>query len=181
MSSSKRRSRSQADLLDPILVLAIQQTSYRLSRQNGFRRSEFADLQQALFQGLAERSRSFRPNRGSWRGFALTVIGNLAKSIRRSRLAVRRSPLLERPIRGNWSSDRRRPNLDLDPDAEDRRLDLAVALAELPPKLRALADCLCEGNVSAAARRLGLSRRSARDQLGRLRRRFEEVGLQNYC
>jgi hypothetical protein len=52
----------------------------------------------------------------------------------------------------------------------DREIDLADAFAGLPDELRSLADVLdaCDGNLSEAARSLGLTRKKARLMLERL-------------
>jgi hypothetical protein len=168
------------DVLDPVVVRLITAAAARLSRQPGFSRSDRADLEHALLERLLARRRFFNPRRGSWRAFAATVIDRQAESIRRDRFALRRDPRRESTAWSDWSDDRRLPKANPGPADQDLRTDVAAVVAGLPPKLRELAERLCHEPLAAAARSLGIPRRTARDRLRRIRLRFEEAGLAIY-
>lgn len=184
MPSSNRRGQKAhtADLLDPVVIKIIRSQARRVCRHPGFNISDLPDVEQTLMMGLAARRPFFRPRRGAWRAFAKTVVGNLAASLRSSRLALCRSPGRESESRGDWSADRRRPNLETGlPGDTDLRIDLSKVLGGLPPNLQSLAALLGQCSLATAARRLGIPRRTARDRLRRLRECFDRAGLREYC
>ena len=170
-----------ADPLDPVVIKLLARAAARLSRQPGFTPADRADLEQALRERLLIRRRAFDPRRGSWRAFAATVIARQAESLRRDRHALKRDPRRESAARSDWGDDRRLPRADPGPADLDLAMDVAAAVAGLPPKLRELADRLAHEPLAAAARTLGIPRRTARDRLRRIRQRFERAGLAIYC
>ncbi len=179
-SSNPASTRPTANPLDPVVVKVVTRTAARLSRETGFDPADRPDLEQALMERLLARRRAFDPRRGSWRAFAATIIDRQAESIRRERFALKRDPRRESAAWSDWSDDRRLPKADPGPADHDLRMDVATVVAGLPPKLRELADRLCHEPLAAAARSLGIPRRTARDRFRRIRVRFEGAGLAVY-
>jgi RNA polymerase sigma factor (sigma-70 family) len=171
---------SATDPLDPVVVKLLTKAATQLSRQAPFSRADQPDLQQALLERLLARRKSFDPRRGTWRSFAATVIDRQADSLCRDRFALKRDPRRESDAWADWDDGRRLPGANPGPADHDLRMDVAAVVAGLPPKLRELADRLCHEPLAAAARSLGIPRRTARDRFRRIRLRFEEAGLAIY-
>jgi DNA-directed RNA polymerase specialized sigma24 family protein len=134
------------------------------------------DAAQYLTAALLARLPAFDPARAPLAAFAAVVVTHAAADLRRfARAGKRAAPPLE-PLDG--ATEPAVP--DPGPGRVDLAGDVAVALARLPPDLRAVAEALKAGTVAAAARALGVSRAQVYGRLGEIRGHFERAGLAAY-
>ncbi len=168
-----------SDDIDPDLRALVASQARQLAHRFEFLRQDRDDLEQELLLRLVRALPKFDARRGARKAFAQTVVARAAASLIRDRQVPQRHPRCTRPLAA--------PGTVLDPDSEDRTeaavdpsLDVAAVLADLPAAERRLAEHLQEGNVTEAARRLGLARSTVVCRVRRLRERFERAGLAPY-
>ncbi len=156
------------------------------------------DFEQELTRRLLERLPAYDPARGDWKAFITTVVERATASMHRDRRAAKRGPgtlislsevidsceggviLLADALTPRDRAARR--GLDTWPEQElvQLRADVTEVVAELPPKLRQLAQQLKSKSLAAVARELGIPRTTLREWVREIRIRFEQRGLRNY-
>jgi RNA polymerase sigma factor (sigma-70 family) len=177
------------DPLDDFARDLIRKKAARLVGRAGLTRSDREDLEQELALRLLQRWPAFRPDKGRRATFVRLVVDHAAADLVRRRRAKKRGPArlasldalartrddglaeLARALGGTPGPEGR----------EDLRIDVAGALARLPPDLRAAAEALMAWSFAEAARQLGLAPSTLRDRARRVREVFEQAGLQDYC
>lgn len=164
----------------------------RLSRRNGFNRSDEADIRQQLTLHLVQRARTFDESRGPWEVFVSYILDKQCISLWRQRLAARRSPRREQFSLNELVRDgdgRGAERHEITPEASfdsQRRMELALVLKEirqaLPSELhRQVMDALGRGGTTNwIAGELGISRRKVDRCIAELRRIFEDASLQMF-
>jgi DNA-directed RNA polymerase specialized sigma24 family protein len=161
------------DPIDPTVAAIIPNKAYRMIGLAGLRPQDRADIEQELaFEVLAHRDR-FDPARGTWPAFARRLVERFGNNLVRFRRAAKRDGGPHAPL----------PDEVLSPGGGDtggRALDVAEALAALPPRLRAVAELLMTQNVTDAAEALGVSRSTVYARLRELRGRTEFAVLEEY-
>lgn len=184
--------------LDEFVVRVTRKYVRRLVGRGGFTATDREDLEQQILLEALRRLRQFDPARGKRESFVARIVETTASTL----LLRRRAPCRDwrrcaslhdrvpdadgrsveiwrtleqdvgRAARGVSSADRA--------DREDLRVDVAAAVATLPPELRRLCAALACGTVGGAARASGIPRRTARGRTDRIRAHFERCGLGEY-
>lgn len=155
-----------------------------LAGQCGFSRSDGDDIEQSLLLGLMERWPKFNPEECSPKEFISWAIGRgVADLIRDQQRRHEFEPTETQPIERLLSDDAVSipascveddpvPHLDL-------KIDLETILATLPPEIEQVGRLLMSGNISQAARELGISRRTVRDRVQKLREALQAAGYEH--
>jgi RNA polymerase sigma factor (sigma-70 family) len=169
----------------------------QLIRRPGFSRSDEGDVEQDLILHVLKKVQQFDPSRGSINTFVARVVNSAAAMLVRERGRNKRSPgedveirslemMIEQPEGPTalWATisiadlQRRTGGASLS-DAELYELveGVASAIASLPPDLQQVCHSLSERNRSESERALGLSRRSMKSAMDRIRQHFTRAGL----
>jgi len=173
-----------ADILQgPFARTLINSFARRLARTHRFTDMDDDDLRQELRVRLWQALARFDPGHGHENKYVTAVLARAAAGLIRERNAKKRDPTRVRSF--SWTWDRRLDGgAHADRRADEARADLAIDLTEfltlLPADLRALAERLMVQTLAAAARDLEVPRSSLRRRVERLRRRFEDEGLDIY-
>lgn len=186
--------------VDPYAVQLIKTKARLLVGQVGFTESDCDDLEQELLRDLLERLPKYNPDRGRRSTFIACVVNRKVAKLIRHRKQQRRDyrrngrsldDLIENPQGGcvRLGESVSQDDYDLrmgtysqpEVDRLDMRLDISMAIAELPPHLHDLVELLRTHSIAAAARELGIPRSTLYGSgLARLREVFEDRGLREY-
>jgi RNA polymerase sigma factor (sigma-70 family) len=138
-----------------------------------------ADLTQELTLRLLAGLRRFDPSHPP-NAYVATILERAADMLVRSRLAAKRDRI-PTSLNAEGAAEPSDPFAKGEAEQADRDIDVAEALAALPPEMRSLAELLMRSqNVSEAARRQGVARSSLVRQVERLRKHLEDGGLEVY-
>lgn len=161
----------------------------------GFTHDDYEDLQQEMLLDLLMRLPKFDPSKASYNTFVARIVDRKISNLIRDRGRQKRDHRcqvrpLDEEVEGEADITREemlsQDDVDLRTGRHDRpeleriemRLDVARALADLPPDLKALAERLLSQSVTEAARDLGVPRSTLYGSgIARLRKIFEEAGL----
>ena len=186
--------------LDAYAIQLIRCKVAKLIRGPEFGTEEREELERELAIHLVCALPQFDPQRAQLRTFVTRVVDHKATDWIRTRKAVKRGGgetrhvPLDEPM-GERTDNPTNPSESLDEEhylrvtgrlampgemIRDLSIDLERALAELPPRLAALARELMSGNVSEASRRMGKPRSTINDDVRRLRTFLEDRGLRDY-
>ncbi len=136
------------------------------------------DVEQDLVVHLQDRQRRFDPQRGDWSAFVQRVLTHCVANLLRRRYAAKRDPRRLRSLRGGIDCI---PDPKQDPEDRDRELDMAEALAQLPPEGRDLAQRLLEEvSLSEVAQQRRVPRTTLQTEKRRLLLRLAQSGLRGY-
>jgi RNA polymerase sigma factor (sigma-70 family) len=177
--------------LSPQAWRSVRRKARQLIGRAGFRAFDREDIEQELALRLWEGLRNFDPEAGSPGAFVATVLARAAHSLLRRRNSRKRgkghvhcSLATEyEDSEGNLTGDQTdlvlcgadRPH-EL---AFDLAHDVAVVLAQLPPRLRELAEDLKHQSVAQIARRAGVSRSTIYGRIAELRAAFADAERKN--
>jgi RNA polymerase sigma factor (sigma-70 family) len=165
--------------LAPGEVEVIQRKARSMVRRGLVPRGDLEDVRQDLAAALLAARAGFDPEVGGREAFARVVVRRAGSKIVRARRAAKRDPARVRPLED--PATRAAP---ADPDASQRRTDLALDVGELlrrlPENLRAVARLLERVSVTEAARVLGVPRTTLNDRIRVLREAFDRAGLRVY-
>jgi len=166
----------------------------------GFTKSDVDDLMQEMTLDLLERLPKFDPNKAAQSTFVARVIERKISKILRHRMQEKRDfrreacSLNEEVPDGKGGTVERSQTLTQDahdlrvgrhdrPEAErvDMHLDVSLAISELPPDLKPLAESLLTHSIAEVAREFGMPRSTVYETgIARLREIFEDKGLGEY-
>jgi RNA polymerase sigma factor (sigma-70 family) len=166
------------------------EVSQYCGHQKAFPEDEREDvIQQLVIRWISERD-AWDPDRGKRESFMRTVVRNDLRDLIEERQAEKRCALGHaKSLHGPADDDPDGPPLEeLLPDekadhadATELRADLVRALAKLTDRQRRILNLLLdELDVTAIAKRLGLSRSTVHDDRTRIRQLFERHGLRAY-
>jgi hypothetical protein len=160
--------------LDPAEAELIRIKARVLARRGLIPRGDAADAEQDLALALLAARAGFDPARGGTAAFARTVVARAAFKVARGRLTAKRHAGREVPLAA--------PAELVDPAGDPTgraavAADVAAVVAALPPDLRAVAEALKAGTLTAAARALGASRATLYPRIREIRTWFERAGL----
>ena len=158
---------------DPAIAALIRAKAVCLVGRAGFQRQDFEDLVHDLVVALLDHRDRYDPARGAWTPFVSAVVNQTGGKLLRDRRVQKR----DYRRRQRWDEAavadqiaRRRHRAQ---DVTELLLDVADLLSTLPPELRAVADCLQQGQtIAAAARMLGVRRTTLYGRLRQLRERL---------
>jgi RNA polymerase sigma factor (sigma-70 family) len=139
----------------------------------GLTRDDHDDLVQELALRLWKSSRRFDPAQAHWKSFVTAVVERHVIQILRDRAALKRDGGPCEPLAAEGGPADRAS----DPARTELALDVAAVLDGLPEDLPDLAGRLMTQSLSEAARDLGVARSSLQRRIGRIRRLFEDAGL----
>ena len=150
----------------------------------GFTESDTDDIEQSLIVGLLERWPKFNPKECSAKEFISWAIGRaVADQIREQQRRHEFEPTENEPIEQLYGDKGQLlPSSCMHADHVpqiDRSIDLEQVLASLPPEIQAVGELLMTGNITNAARELGISRRTVRDRMEKLRIALEAAGYEH--
>lgn len=150
----------------------------------GFSETDVDDIEQSLIVGLLERWPKFNPKECSAKEFISWAIGRtVADQIREQQRRHEFEPTETEPIEQLFDDEEQPlPSSGLYEDHVphiDRSIDLAQILTSLPPEIQAVGELLMSGNITNAARELGISRRTVRDRMQKLRLALEAAGYEH--
>lgn len=177
----------------------IRQKAKQLVGHFGLTKSDREDLEQELKLALLERFDRFDPETANWEAFTTMIVDHRIASIIDERWAGKREfrhnvvslatqvpdadgeqVELAQQI-GDTHQERVTGVAAPDPtEAVELAHDLDVVCAKLPPDLRELAERLKYESVAQIARDMGISRRTLRDRIAKLREYFAADDLQEY-
>jgi RNA polymerase sigma factor (sigma-70 family) len=177
----------------------IRQKAKQLVGHFGLMKSDREDIEQELKLALLERFDRFNPNTANWEAFTTMIVDHRIASLIDERWAEKREFChnvvslatqvpdtdgeqveLAQQIGGKHQERVTGVSLS-DPIAEvELAHDLDVVCAKLPPDLRELVERLKYEPVAQIARDMGVSRRTLRDRVSKLRAHFEADDLQEY-
>ena len=181
--------------MDPYAAKTVKFRARQLLGKACFSASDREDLEQELSFDLLRRSHRYDPERAGRRTFTDRVVQRHAATILDERFAPTRDVRRESFSLNELVIDdegmgvvERIATLDAQVNRDGRsledlhhlRMDIETVSATLPPRLRALAECLKTESVTDAARARGLSRRQTYRLIEKIRRRFTEAGLRDY-
>ncbi|HEY8506670.1 MAG TPA: sigma-70 family RNA polymerase sigma factor [Gemmataceae bacterium] len=188
---SEQPERADFDALTRELIRSI---AWRMVGRAGLSAADVEDLEQELVLRLLQRISAYRPGRGKRAAFVTTVLRHLSSNLLRDRGAGRRdyrrharatgehgaAATFGEGVEDTAPAARRGRCRRGAEELADLVADLGDVLAGLPPDLRELAERLKVESVAGAARALGIARTTVYTSLRRLRKHFEQVGLQHY-
>jgi hypothetical protein len=157
---------------DAALADVVRRKARQLVGKTGLTAQDLPDLEGDLALDLVARMADYDPARADRDRFVRMVIARAAAKLLRHRRAARRDTRRVVPL----ESDPVDPASDVSP----LRLDVADAVAALPPELRAVAVRLARAPVAAVARQCGVSRDTIYSRVRAIRRHFEGRGLRDY-
>lgn len=185
--------------IDPATRRFIRSKVRKLVGRHGFTRSDRDDLEQELLLRLLKCLPQFDPDQGCNAAFDVMVVQRSVANIVRERKAAkrdyRRVTSLNVVIADNGDGgptelgdtiarreqDARRCRAPRRPEELAQLVgDMAEIIGQLPTDLRELAEALKTQSVAEIARQKGVARTTLYGDIGKLRRRFEDVGLKDY-
>jgi RNA polymerase sigma-70 factor (ECF subfamily) len=161
----------------------IKHKARRLIGRYGFTRSDYEDIQQELKLHVLQRMRHFDPRRGSMTTFLNRIVENKLASVIRHRTATKRHCCRVTSLDDMRASrgDVELADFAVAESPRDLATDLTGAIDKLEPDDRRLANLLMNGTLLEAARRLGITRASARRRVAVLRELFTDAGIDEYA
>lgn len=185
--------------LDEFAMRLVRCTARQLVGKAGFTASDREDIEQDLALDLLAHLPHFDPRRASAEAFATHIVRNAVRTLLRRRCAERRDwrrcrtsldadvAASDGPVLGLCEAlvaeafFRRTGRTDeTAPGRQDLRLDLAGAVAGLPPGLRRIAVGLARGNPTDVSRSAGIGRDAVYAAIREIRTRFAAAGLLAY-
>lgn len=182
--------------LDQFALDVIRNKVQRVCRRSGALRSEAEDLEQELFLKLRAAVPDADHRKGSVHGLIVRTVDNFLKNFLRDRFAQKRdprrtvslqdrtAPVYQHPAerdahRGKRSAEDQFGRTKTR-DQWDLRIDLHTLLEALSENNRDIAERLQFVSKKESAEQLGMPRTTFNDQVRKLRRPFEDAGLQDY-
>jgi DNA-directed RNA polymerase specialized sigma24 family protein len=136
----------------------------------GFTRDDADDIEQELALRAHLATPAYDPDRGTASAFFGRVLTNAARNLANAAARQKRDRRRVTP----FDAVALRTTVDADAGF---RLDVADALASLPPTDRAVADLLVDDTVAGASRSLGMTRGQVRSARARIARRLTAAGV----
>jgi RNA polymerase sigma-70 factor, ECF subfamily len=147
---------------------AIRQKAKQLAGRSGFSLSEQEDIEQELRLHLLRRLSKFDPHVAPWNVFVRTLVERHTATL----VAQRRTRIR--------ATDNVQPCVASQEASLDIVLDTETVLAELPCRARELCERLKNDTVAEVARQMGVPRSTLRDDIARLRKHFQTMGLTHF-
>jgi RNA polymerase sigma-70 factor (ECF subfamily) len=184
--------------IDPDVRRIVRRKVREISSRRALGAEDRQDLEQELIRHVLRRLPAFEPARGHLRAFVKRVVERHATNLERDLRAAKRGPgvlasldaqaqgadgrpvPLAETIAGRQQDARLGRSARPEAEQAELALDVAAAVAGLPPDLLAVAEALKRGSVTAAAAELGLPRTTLADRVRRLRQLFERKKLEDY-
>lgn len=168
--------------LDPEIRERIREKARQIAARSGYSCADVGDLEQDLAIQVLSRLPRFDPAKADLTRFVRLLLSHAVSTVLRDRRRRNRraSGSLEAVVRN--AGDRELVDAQSGAAVEELTLTLDVAkvLATLPPRLRRVAEALKAHSVTAAARRLKLSRAAVYRRLAELREAFAAAGLEEF-
>lgn len=185
--------------LDEFAMRLVRCTARQLVGRAGLTASDREDIEQDLALDLLAHLPQYDPRRASAEAFTTHVVRNAVRTLLRRRCAERRdwrrcrasldaetsaddgaflglceTLLAEAFLRRTGRSD------ESEPGRRDLRIDVADAVADLPPALRRIAEGLSRGNPTDVSRAAGVGRDAVYRAIHEIRALFAAAGLLAY-
>lgn len=180
---------------NPYAQSVIRIKARQLCRRADFSESDLEDLHQELWLYLVKVARLFNPHRACLETFIARAVDSCVAMILRDRQrekrragfdassledsaggAEERGPLSRHLVPTDQS--RRTGNVPVDPIERLEVVEaVAVALARLSPRVRAIAERLMHKSPTAVAKEMGISRRQVRNAIDEMEGVFRDAGF----
>jgi RNA polymerase sigma-70 factor, ECF subfamily len=183
---------------DPYVRNLIRRKARQVVGKAGLTPDDVPDIEQEFFRRFLERLRRCRRQPARPHAFVTLAVNQSVRNYLRDRSARKRNgsaaslgvPVadgdgrsvdLAQTVAEHEQANRTGRHARPAEEASDLAQDVAAVLANLPARLRALAERLKAGDsITRAAEALGLPRTTANDQVRCLRQHFERAGLRDY-
>jgi RNA polymerase sigma factor (sigma-70 family) len=185
--SAKTRSTQprSAPVLDEATQEQIRAKARQITRRPGISSADRGDLENDLTLHILARLSRFDPTKAKYARFVRILLAHAVATVLRDRRRRKRraSISLEGLIRkvGDQANELVDPLSLTAAEEQAEELDVAEVLASLPPRLRRVAKALKTHSVTAAAKRLRMSRTTLYSRLAELRAIFAAAGLEDSC
>ncbi len=186
-------------ILDGFAQRLIRRKARQLARLPGFSLSDCEDIEQELRLKLLKHLASYDPQQGCRQAFVTALVERQAANLLRAKRAEKRDHRSVRSLSMVVAEDEEEGPVELADTISQRHLDARLGratreehelaelamdvndvIAGLPPELGELARRLKTDSLSQIARDLGVPRTTLADRVQKLRRCFEQAGLQHY-
>jgi RNA polymerase sigma-70 factor, ECF subfamily len=168
--------------LDPETIARIREKARQIVGRPGFSSADVDDFAHDISVHVIPRLDRFDPSKSDRDRFVRLLLAHAVSTVLRDRRRRKRraSGSLDAVVRN--AGDRELVDAASGATVEELTLalDVAEVLATLPPKLRRVAEALKTHSVTAAARRLKLSRAAVYRRLAELREAFAAAGLEEF-
>lgn len=185
--------------IDEYAARLIRHKAYQLIGTAGFTESDREDLEQEMALDLIMRLPKFDPNKAAHTTFVARVIERKISKLIRHRKQEKRdyrreTNSLSESVETEFGSVERAQTISQDeydrrigrhgrPEAErlDMHLDVSLAISQLPPDLKPMAERLLTHSITEVASEFGISRGHFYEvAVARLRAIFQDKGLGEY-
>ena len=141
------------------------------------------DVVQEMLFSAWRRWHHFDPDKASASTYVSLVMRNVATSLMRSALAMKRQPrvagVTKNVVPFNHAIDW--PQVDTRQSNVDSRLDIEELMSRLPIDLQVSCRLLMDGSIAEVARALGVPRHHVVGQIHEMRNAFEMAGFAPVC
>lgn len=164
----------------------------------GFTHQDRDDLEQELYVRLLQAMRRFDPERAHRNAFVTAVIERFVANVLRNKRAQKRNDqgrvslnvFIE--VAGEGQTELAQTIGDRELDARlgrerrsedslrDLMLDMAAVIATLPRQWQTLLELRKKHSMTEAAEQMGVPRTTLNEWMRRIRRRFEDAGMEHY-
>jgi RNA polymerase sigma-70 factor (ECF subfamily) len=185
--------------INATILSVIRHQARKLVGTAGFTESDREDIEQDLILYLLTRLPKYDPDKAAEITFVTHVIDRKARNLIRHRTCEmrdyrREAYSLNEPTESSEGANADRGALITQEDFDKGRglddwstqedweftQDVAATLTCLPKHLRRLCEHLMDGNITDAARAMGIPRSTACDHVKKVREYFENAGMRNY-
>ena len=187
-----------SDSIDSFTLGYVRKQARQLVGKHGFRESDREEIEQRLFLKLAKRLHSADPDDPKWKAYVATTVQHRIASMIRDNRAEKRDHRRSSSIHvsidtdegsvelahllGEHEAPSRRSSVQRsDQQLKELMLDINECLADFTdPTQREFFERLKHASISQVARDMDIPRTTLNAWLGKLRCRFEELGLKEY-
>jgi hypothetical protein len=170
--------------IDPIdlhfATIVVHTEARRLWLCGALLESEQEDFASELMSRLLGSWDLYDPARGPREAFINSVVASQSVSLLRLRYAKKRGGRAYRVQRDHLDANDGQADGDRSFHVVELRIDLEGAFRKLTRRQREIAFRLGRSSAAAAARELGIPRRTLRDECERIRQAFRDAGLGRY-
>lgn len=186
--------------IDEYDVMLVQYNARRLIKQPGFCREDQPDIEQELMLELIKRHPTYDRSKASRHTFVARILKRKTTDMIRARLAQKRNSRAETTSLNDsvqveedgsreekWATVNVEEYLQLTGSiglSREERIDLGIdidrMMMRLPEDLRRLCELLTEKNISQVSRETGIPRATLYFAIRKIRKLFEEAGMEDY-
>lgn len=191
-----RAAQRPLDPNDPYFRRLVVCQARKLLGKAGLNESDIDDLVQDIWLDLVQRMPGFDPRRSQHQTFCSRLVDHKASNVLRDRRAKRRDSRRCRSLNIPLTDGEDRDHADLlasdvhsgrtgcvcrsDEEHADLATDIANIMAKMPAELRDLCQRLQNQPLTAIAQEVGIPRTTLQESIKKIRRYFDDAGMQDY-